>query len=230
MSKLVPPGLALVLVVCLTSCTKEPDPNNFVDTLTGPVSSFQIPFASYALTPSGLMRTDSASGTENGIERPIARTASGRYLSRDFVFEVDVTIPVHTNDIAFVGLGAGRGNQAFNNEPTSAALFRIHNLPKVPHHGVIVGLALPKTQRGLPATEYFSKADTVATYTPGQPMRVRIEHRGGAITLSVPSVANSARVFDRASYADLFDAEHSYLFVADGANGTTFSNAQVWTP
>ena len=59
---------------------------DFVDDLTGPDSpAFRIPFDQCALSPSGLVRTSAASGTWNGVDRPVIRTASGKYLSRDFV-------------------------------------------------------------------------------------------------------------------------------------------------
>jgi hypothetical protein len=51
------------------------------------------------LTPEGLLRSRSNSGRTNGVDRPVVRTLSDRYIDRDFVFEVDVTIPEDVEDL-----------------------------------------------------------------------------------------------------------------------------------
>ncbi|MDQ3068445.1 MAG: hypothetical protein M3R55_01795 [Acidobacteriota bacterium] len=105
---------------------------DFSDALRGPASpNLSIPFDAYALTPEGLSRVDSASDRENGADRPMVKTVSGAYLSRDFVFDVDVTIPPGVQDIAFVGFGLGDQSPAMSMEPAGAFLIRIHHLPNV---------------------------------------------------------------------------------------------------
>lgn len=201
---------------------------DFVDALTGPDSpAFVIPFDKYALTPIGLVRTSAASGTQNGIDRPVVRTASGKYLSRDFLFEVDVTIPASHGDIAYVGFGAGRTSRVVDNEPTSAFVFRIHNLPDMPFHGIDVAVGVPsggKEFRGA-----FRSLDRVGAYTPGRPMRFRIEYRGGVVTMTIPDL-NVSRAFTFAQFADLFDSSNAYLFLSNSSEGTAFQNASLRTP
>ena len=211
-----------------TSTAAGPAAIDFVDELTGPESpALVIPFDKYALTPAGLLRTSAASGTENGIDRPVVKTLSGRYLSRDFVFEVDVTIPASHGDIAWVGFGAGRPNRVVDNEPTSAFTFRIHNLPDVAFHGIDIAVSVPsggKEFRGA-----FRSLDRVAAYTPGRPMRFRIEHRSGVVTMTIPDL-NVSRAFRVAEFADLFDASNAYLFLNNSSEGTAFRNASLRTP
>ena len=228
-----PQVLKLVTAVVVASVLGTPTAAgpaaiDFVDDLTGPDSpAFRIPFDQYALTPTGLVRTSAASGTENGIDRPVVRTASGKYLSRDFVFEVDVTIPPSHGDIAWVGFGAGRPNRVVDNEPTSAFTFRIHNLPDVAFHGIDIALSVPsggKEFRGA-----FRSLDRIAAYTPGRPMRFRIEHRGGVVTMTIPDL-NVSRAFTFAEFADLFDSSNAYLFLSNSSEGTTFRNASLRTP
>ncbi|MDP3716665.1 MAG: hypothetical protein Q8T13_02745 [Acidobacteriota bacterium] len=201
---------------------------DFVDALTGPDSpAFRIPFDKYALSPAGLVRTLAGSGTQNGIDRPVVRSASGKYLSRDFVFEVDVTIPASHGDIAWVGFGHGINSQLFDNEPTSAFLFRIHNLPEIAFHGIDIAVSVPSG-----GTEFhgaFRSLDRIAAYTPGHPMRFRIEHRGGVVTMRIPDL-NLSRSFMFAEFADLFDSSNAYLFLSNSSEGTTFRNASLRTP
>ena len=218
----------VVASVLGTPTAAGPAAIDFVDDLTGPDSpAFVIPFDKYALTPGGLVRTSAASGTENGIDRPVVRTASGKYLSRDFVFEVDVTIPASHGDIAWVGFGAGRPNRALDNEPTSAFTFRIHNLPHVLFHGIDIAVAVPSG--GQEFRGAFRSLDRLAAYTPGRPMRFRIEHHDGVVTMSIPDL-NVSRAFTFAEFADLFDASNAYLFLSNSSEGTTFGNASLRTP
>jgi hypothetical protein len=195
---------------------------DFNDPLTGPVSpALTIPFDKYALSERGLLRTNSESG--NGIERPVVRTVSGQYLSRDFVFEVDVTIPADHGDIAYVGFGSGNRNTVLDNEPSYAFLIRIHNLPRMPFYGIDLTVAHPDGGVGLQGAyrEFFR----VGEYMPGRPMRFRISHASGTVTLSVPGLPDTQATFDAARHRDLFGRDEAFLFLSNSSQGTTFSNA-----
>ena len=220
---------AIVVAVLAVACVREPSPVDFADPLTGPVSpALSIPFQKYALTANGLLRTHSESGTENGIERPVVRTVSGNYLSRDFVFEVDVTIPKDHGDIAYVGFGAGQNNAVLDNEPSHAFLFRIHNLPRMPFYGIDLTVADPQGGVGLRgAYRHFAR---LGEYTPGQPMRFRITHQAGKVTLSVPAFPDVRAEFETSKFADLFQTTNAYLFVSNSSEGTTFRNASLRAP
>jgi hypothetical protein len=213
----------------VSACSSEPEPVDFVDPLTGPVSpNLVIPFDKYALTAAGLLRTHSESGTENGIERPVVKTASGGYLSRDFVFEVDVTIPGDHGDIAYVGFGEGRNNPALDNEPSHAFLFRIHNLPRMPLYRI--DLAISDPEGGVGYRGAFRHFQQIGEYTPGRPMRFQISHRAGTVTLSVPAVSGAHATFEPAQYRGLFDSTSAFLFLSNSSEGTTFQNASLRAP
>ncbi len=223
-----PFGLAVLLLWQATACHASPAPADFSDPLSGPVSpSFQIPFEAYSLTPDGLLRSHSDSGAENGVDRPVVKTISGDYQSRDFVFEVDVTIPADHGDIAFVGFGLGRNYPDKENEPNHAFLFRIHNLPRLPYFSIDAAVADPRA--GLPAGD-SRQLVKIAEYTSGRPMRFRISHQAGTVTLAVPAVAGAEATFDMARYRDLFDNGEAFLFLSNSSKGTTFRNASLLAP
>ncbi len=212
-----------------TPIAAGPPAVDFVDTLTGPDSpALSIPFDKFALTPAGLVRTNSGSGTANGIDRPIVKTVSGRYLSRDFVFEVDVTIPPSHGDIAYVGFGAARPNRVHDNEPTSAFLFRIHNLPDMPFYAIDIAVGVPSGGAGFRG--YYRSLDRLGPYTPGRPMRFRIERRGANLTMSIPDLAGQSREFSLPQFVDLFDSSNAYLFLSNSSEGTAFNNLSVKAP
>ena len=217
---------AIVFALTASSCASGPAPVDFIDPLTGPVSpALSIPFDKYALTTAGLLRTNSESGTENGIERPIVKTVSGDYLAGDFVFEVDVTIPETHGDIAYVGLGAGQNNPLLDNEPSNALLFRIHNLPRMPFYGVDAAAADPKGGMGYRGA--YREFHRIGEYTPGQPMRFRIAHQSGKVTLSIPALPAAQITFELSKLPGLFDPAHAFLFLSNSSEGTTFRNASV---
>lgn len=220
---------ALVVALLASACAKGPAPVDFVDPLTGPVSpTLTIPFQQYALTTGGLIRTISESGTENGVDRPIIRTVSGGYLSRDFVFEVDVTIPADHGDIAYVGFGSGQANPKLDNEPSHAFLFRIHNLPRMPFYGIDVAVSDPNGGVGYRGA--FRQFEPAGTYTPGKAMRFQITHRDGKVMLAVPALPDARATFDLTQFRDLFDSANAYLFLSNSSVGTTFSNASLSAP
>lgn len=220
---------AIAIVACTACSAIRPPAVDFEDPLTGPVSpALTIPFEKYSLTPRGLLRTHAESGTENGIERPVIRTVSGRYLSRNFVFEVDVTIPADHGDIVYVGFGAADKNLSMDNEPSHAFLFRIHNLPDMPFYGIDEAAADPNG--GVGSRGAFRQLERIGTYTPGNAMRFQITHRDGKVTLAVPADPSIRVTFDLAQFRDLFDDANAYLFLSNSSEGTRFSNASLRTP
>lgn len=199
------------------------DPCNFYffDGLTGPSSAcLSVPSDKYTFTPDGLLRSNSDSGTHNGTDRPAVKTHSGAYLSNGFIFEVDVRIPAGTDDIAYVGFGQGTPRADYENEPTDAFLFRIHNLP-----GNIRQIDAAVNASGNPSV--FSYINQIATYVTGEQMTFRIERRGDNVTMSVVGVPGSSRTLSLATYAPFLNAANAYLFVANTATGTVFSNFSV---
>lgn len=185
-----------------------------------------IPFEKFGLTPEGLLRTHSSSGSLNGIDRPVVRTRSGLYLSRDFRFEVTVTIPANHDDIAYVGFGEGRPNQVINNEPTNCFLFRIHNLPDIRRIDAVVGV--PGTGKVFHGA--FEEFHHIADYPPGTAVRFRIERRGGTVSLSLPQVPGASISFFLRKYPALIAASRAHLFVSNTSEGTVFSDFVVRAP
>jgi hypothetical protein len=226
---------ALVLVVAAviglsvygTRRTHIAPPVDFVDDLTGPATpALVIPFNAYALTPEGLIRTQAATGRIFGNHRPMVKTASGEYLSRDFVFEVDVTIPAETQDLAYVGFGRGDPNPAYNDEPAGAFLFRIHNLPGL--NRVDAAASLPSSERPTEAGAKVHAALTaIGQYVPASRTTFRIERAGSKVTLSMPATPGASHTFDMTALPHMFGAADGYLFFGNSAEGTIFSNVRV---
>lgn len=204
-------------------------PTDLSNSLRGPDSpNLSIPFEAYALTPEGLLRTQSSGGAgELGRDRPIVRTVSGAYLSRDFVFDVDVTIPAGTQDLAFVGFGRGDPNPGLDNEPGGAFLFRIHSLPD---HKVIHAAAA-RASAGFATSvrpdEVLLRVEAIGNYIPGTTTTFRIERSGDLVTLSLPGTSAKPSVFDLRDYPNLFDERSGFLFFGNSAAGTVFSNVHV---
>ena len=221
--------LAVIVMFWPVACAQGPEAVDFADPLTGPVSPWLvIPFEKYALTPQGLLRTTADSGTENGIDRPIVRTVSGRYLDRDFVFEIDVTIPPDHGELAYVGFGSAQNDVSYENEPTHAFLFRIHNLPQIPMYSIDVAIADPNAGKGFRGK--YREFHRAGEYASGKTMRFQIIHRGDTVTLAVPAIPAAKVTYSPEQYRQLFDRSNAYLFFTNSSQGTTFSNVSLRTP
>jgi hypothetical protein len=221
-------GLALAAVVGLAfywprSVAAAPD---FSDALTGPASpNLAIPFQAYALTPEGLLRSESATNRTHGKDRPMVKTLSGAYLRRDFIFEVDVMIPADTQDIAYVGFGRGEPNPDYSMEPSGAFLFRIHGLSGV---GDVHAAAAAAAGRGTNPTRLpHLRLEAIGKCEPGRRTTFRIEHAGTRVTLSMPGTPGASHTFEIASYPELFDDRSGFLFFGNSSEGTVFSQVRV---
>lgn len=195
---------------------------DFVDSLSGPQSEhFDIPFDKYTLTPDGLLRHYSESGRTNGNDRPVVRTRSDQYHLRDFVFEVDVTFAKDGEDIAFVGLGDATVTTP-HNEPGGAFGFRIHYLPTT-REVRLAAMTLPPT--GMPITYPYETslgmvpADGVVT--------VRLKRSGDQIIGSLPGQDGSERIVQFSDYKQVLRSGRGFLYLANTAEGTVFSNTKV---
>lgn len=201
-----------------SSCSRQAEPIDISDELSGPVSPhLTIPFDKYQLTPDGLLRTYSISGDRNGADRPTVKTVSGNYLSRNFRFDVSVAIPESHEDLAYVGFGEGLANDAYNNEPTNAFLFRIHNIQGIRRIDAAVGVRQPLKQ----AYPYLAEFHPIAEYTPGMLMQFRIVRRDDLVTLSIPEL-KAEHTFKLSQYPGLFPRDKAYLFFGNTTEGTRF--------
>ena len=221
--------LVAVGVVAAYSMRPRPKaaPVDFVDDLKGPTSAhFSIPFAAYSLTPEGLLRSKAVTGQSFGNDRIMVKTLSGGYLSRDFVFEIDVTIPAPTEDLAYVGFGLGDPNPAYNNEPGGAFQFRIHNLSDL--HRVDASASLPSTDTPAEAGPgVHAELKAIGSYVAGSTTTFRIERAGNRVTLSMPGNDAASHTFDASMLPTLFEDGEGFLFFGNSAEGTVFSNARV---
>ncbi|MBA3949662.1 MAG: hypothetical protein H0X44_06930 [Acidobacteria bacterium] len=225
-------ALVLIALAGIGVYAMRPAPvpaTDFADALRGPASpSLSIPFGAYALTPEGLLRTTSTSGRESGIDRPMVKTLSGSYLSRDFAFEVDVMIPAEIQDLAFVGFGQGDPNPGLSNEPGAAFIFRIHRLSNT--DAVHAAAARPPGGRlntTVSPAEVLLRLEAIGKYVPGTKTTFRIERAGHVVALSMPGVPEARSAFDLRDYPKLFDEEAGFLFFGNSAEGTVFSNVRV---
>ncbi len=201
---------------------QAPPAVDFSDDLRGPTSAqFNIPFEKYTLTPEGLLRTHSDSGRGNGVDRPVVRTLSDRYLSRDFVFEVDVTIPPDVEDIIFLGIGDATATTPFN-EPGGAFGFRIHHMPDN-REVRLAAMTLPP--RGTPVTYPFH--ELIDSVPASGPFTVRLERSGDQIIGSLPGQDASERRVRISEFPAILSNGRGFLYLANTAEGTVFGNVKV---
>ncbi len=200
---------------------------DFSDDLRGPASEhLVIPFEAYALTPEGLLRSRAATGRTLGNDRVVARTVSGQYLSRDFVFEVDVTIPAETEDLVYIGFGRGDANAAYNNEPAGAFQFRIHSIAGL--NRVDAAASLPSSDQPAGAgPKVHAALAAIGQYVPASITTFRIERAGSTVTLSMPATPGASHTFDMSVLPRLFGSDEGYLYFGNSTEGTVFSNVRV---
>lgn len=204
-----------------------PQPVYFSDDLKGPSSEhLVIPFEAFTLTPDGLLRSHAVTAHAFGNDRAVVRTRSGGYLAGDFVFEVDVTVPPDTEDLAYVGFGSGASNPAYNNEPAGAFMFRIHSMKGM--DVVHAAASRPPSDRKAEAgPQVFVRLETIGRYAAGTTTTFRIEQADNRVTLSIPGQQGASYTFALPSFPGLFDREAGYLFFGNSAEGTVFGNVRV---
>lgn len=219
--------LVLGIVVVGTAAVYSLSPGHapavdFVDRLMGPASEqFDIPFDRYTLTPEGLLRHYSESGRSNGHDRPVVRTRSDQYLARDFVFEVDVRFAAGGEDIAFVGMGDATLTAPFN-EPGGAFGFRIHYLP-TNREVRLAAMTLP--QEGMPITYPFEQV--IGSVPENGVVTLRLERAGDQITGLLPGQDGSGHTVRISDHPPILRSGRGFLYLANTAEGTVFSNAKV---
>ncbi len=195
---------------------------DFTDSLTGPDNpQFDIPFDKFTLTPEGLLRAHSTSGRSNGVDRPVVRTRSDQYLSRDFVFEADIAIPENVEDIAFVGFGDGVSSQPYN-EPSGVFGFRIHHMPDN-REVRLAAITVPATE----GRAVYLFQETIGAVPVGGVLTVRLERSGDRITGSLPGQAGSERSVRISDYPSVLKSGRGFLYLSNTAEGTIFSNVKV---
>ncbi len=195
---------------------------DFVDDLTGPTSpQFNVPFGKYMLTPEGLLRAQSDSGRLNGTDRPVVRTLSDRYLSRDFVLEVDITIPPDVEDLVFVGFGEGAPTAPFN-EPGGAFGFRIHQMPT---NREVQLAAVTHPPAGMSPTYLFN--ENIGTVPANGALTVRLERSGDQLIGSLPGQDGSESTIQISAYPTILESGRGFLYISNTAEGTVFSRVTV---
>jgi hypothetical protein len=195
---------------------------DFVDRLTGPTSEhLDIPFDKYTLTPEGLLRQHSASGRVNGTDRPVVRTRSDQYHSRDFVFEVDITFAKGSDDLAFVGIGDATTTAPFN-EPGGAFGFRIHHLPET-REVRLAAITLPATGESVT----YPYEQLIGTVPPNGALTVRLERSGDQIIGSLPGQDGGEHTIRISEYPAIHRSGRGFLYLANTAEGTVFRNVKV---
>lgn len=203
--------------------SRPPAAADFDDDLTGPSSpALTIPFSAYGFTPEGLLRTTSVSRSQNGVDRPIVRTAARGYLDRDFAFELSVTVPSAAEDIVFVGVGRGVANEQFSNEPDAAIYFRIHSgLGANEVHAVVTAAPSEVATSGR-----FAFQEVLGRYTPGQNITVRLERAGDKLTMSVPGQTGASRTLSLSQHRSRI-GDDGFLFFSNSAESTIFTRVAV---
>lgn len=197
------------------------DALNFTDPLLGPVSPYlTIDSAKFGYTGAGLTRIQSDSGNANGTDRPVVRTISGAFLGRNFDYQIHVTSPAApaTEDIIYVGFGQGATNPGYYNEPTNSALFRIHNLSGYRQ----IDIATSSGFSGWPFTFIAGSG----TFDPAG-TTFRITRHDDVLAMEIVGQPTSLRTFSVSANLPFLGASDAYLFFANTATGTTFSDVQV---
>lgn len=202
------------------SCAQASSPQTyFTDSLTGPTSPnlAPIPSAKYGYTASGLERTQS----DNATDRPMVTTALDTYLAQtNFVAEVTVTLP--SSDLLFFGLGQGNSDPGYDNEPSNAFYFRVHNN----FQGYSGIQADVRTTSAAPSSGYQA-VNQIGTYSSGSTITLRIERLGDTLTMSI--VGGGSVTYSLSAYPSLgLTNTNTLLFFGNTNVGSVFSNLKIY--
>lgn len=212
-------GAALVAAAVVYVGADRPEPIDFVDALTGPATTLDIPFDRFRLSPEGLVRSTSL--TASGDDRPLVHTRSSGYLTRDFVFEVEIAIPADASDLAFVGFGSVTSAPPYN-EPCDAWVFRVHHLPET-HKVQFGGCQLVERQgRGSHVV-----LETLGEFPASGTLTVQLERTGDQLTARLPAALGTARTFRMSEFPAVLTHGVGYLFFGNSSVGTSFRNVKV---
>jgi hypothetical protein len=214
-------GAALVAAAVLYVGADRPAPIDFVDALTGPETTLDIPFDRFHLSPEGLVRSMSLSAS--GDDRPLVRTLSSGYLTRDFVFEVEIAIPADASDLAFVGFGSVASAPPYN-EPCDAWVFRVHHLPET-HKVQFGGCQLVPSKGGASHVVL----ETLGEFPASGTLTVQLERAGEQLTARLPGDPGTARTFRMSEFPAVLTHGVGYLFFGNSSVGTSFRNVKVRT-
>ncbi|MBL4818274.1 MAG: NHL repeat-containing protein [Deltaproteobacteria bacterium] len=197
---------------------------DFTDPLTAALTSpvFTINAAKYSFTASGLQRSQSDSGTANGVDRPMVKSVASNYLSlQNWKFEIEVTPGASNQDLIYIGLGQAVPNTLVSNEPANGFHLRIHSGglgSNQIHAAVVVNNA----------THFLALDTTTLGTLPQHPQKTKflITRAGDNLTLSV--AGQPGVTFSIAQYATQISLNNANarLYFGNTSETTVFSNAK----
>ena len=173
-------------------------------------------------------------------DRRYVTTIRSDYLAFDWTYEVTFRSPTDgPPDILFIGMGSGRPDPTYFNEPANSLTFRIHQ-------GWIDGRVDVAAHPIAPQFTYFAEAIGAL---PGHPGRAYTEYTaqisktGDSIEFSICEVvpkpsqsSNSARgcqplfshsIADIAEAAPFLSMGNSYLFFGNGSGSYSYTKAKI---
>jgi hypothetical protein len=209
-------------------------------------------FGGHQLKPRHFNDLDGAFVVERGVvrrsgdegiyseDRHYITTIRSDYLAFDWTYEVTFRSPSDgPPDILFIGVGSGRPDPTYFNEPANSLTFRIHQ-------GWIEGRVDVAGHPTAPQFTYFAEAIGALLGHPGQPYsdyRARISKTGDSIEFSICELMpkrsqsrNSAQrcepqfshsIADMTVAAPFLSVGNSYLFFGNGSGSYSYTKAKV---
>ncbi len=200
---------------------KASAPLFFADSLTGPSSpnlNPALPTTKYGYTTSGLKRIQSDSATD----RPMVTTGSSAYLgASNFVAELTVTVT--NDDLLFFGVGQGDTDAGYDNEPSHAFYFRVHN-----NFQNYYGIQADVRSSSSPSDSGYQAINEIGQYQAGSTINLRIMRIGDSVTMSV--VGGGSVTYSLSQYSDALGLTDSNTLVFFGNTnvGSVFSSLKIY--
>lgn len=197
----------------------------FTDPLAGPTSpNLTIPADKYSYSPAGLVRSGVSTpvtNTQSTYDRPMVSTVSGGYLAGSFTAQI--TVDLQANDIAFFGVGQGNDDVNFDDEPSNAFVFRIHNW-----FGTTIIQEDAVGQAQTPGASHFLTNGVQTNGSYSGPTTVQIAVDGDNVTLSVPA-QNVSYTYSLSHYAGSMGltASNTHVFFGNTGANSVFSNLSI---